>query len=108
MIKDCAMLQDAKRQIVIRKLLYLCPQDLAEYVFLKNPSTMLEPAIVIQEQLDARPIKRKEDHHYQNHHPQECGTGGSVEEGRPSHHLVEARSGEISKLSKDHSGAKDY
>ena len=41
-------------------------------------------------------------------HLQERATGGSVEEGRPSHHLVEARSREFSKLSKHRSGAKDY
>ena len=54
LMKDCIMLQDAKRQIVMGKLLSLCPQDLSEYVLLKNPRTMLEAAIIIQEKLDAR------------------------------------------------------
>ena len=35
---------------------------------------------------------RRMDHPNQNHHPQEHSTGGFVEEGRPSNHLVEARS----------------
>ena len=52
LLKDCESVQDAKHQMVMGKLLSISPHHVVEHVLLRNPSSILETANIIQEKLD--------------------------------------------------------
>ena len=59
LLKDCESVHDAKHQMVMGKLLSICPHEVEEHVLLRNPSSILETANIFQEKLDTQPIWKK-------------------------------------------------
>ena len=80
MIKDCETVEKVKKEIVMGKLLSLCPQEVAEYALLKKLSTILETANIIQEKLDTSHAWKRQSSYHHHHHHQERITCGNTEE----------------------------
>ena len=61
--RDCSTLADLRQEILIGRLLSLYPSDIADYVYIRNPTNAHQAAHYLQNYLDSRPWRKSSPRH---------------------------------------------